>query len=109
MELEQTDGLIPTATGHPGSDVHPHEHRHRVVNRLARIEGHVRAVSRMVEADASCPEVLVQIAAIRAALNSVGRIILEDHLKTCMVRAVEQGDFERAFVDLSHSLDQFIG
>ncbi len=60
---------------------HHHEHQQAVINRLARIEGHVRAVKRMVEEGVSCPDLLVQIAAIRSALNSVGRVILEDHVK----------------------------
>jgi len=87
---------------------HHHEHHQSVVNRLARIEGHVRAVKRMVEADTPCPNVLVQIAAVRSALNHVGRIILEDHLKSCMVTAVQQGNFEQSLLDLQNSLDKFI-
>ncbi len=87
---------------------HPHAQRESVLKRLARIEGHVRGVKRMVAEDAACPDVLVQIAAIRAALNSVGRIILEDHLRGCMLEAAKDGDFEDAFKDLKKSLDQFI-
>lgn len=89
--------------------VNQHEHTDSVLKRLARIEGHVRAVKRMVEEGTSCPEVLVQIAAVRSALNSVGQVILEDHLKSCMVKAVHDGDFEEAFRDLTNSLDRFIG
>ena len=77
--------------------------------RLARIEGHVRTVKRMVEKDVACPDVLVQIAAVRAALNGVGQLILEDHMQGCMVKAAHDGDFEEAFHDLQKSLDQFIG
>lgn len=87
---------------------HSHEHHRSVVNRLARIEGHVRGIKRMVEAETPCPDVLVQIAAVRSALNQVGRILLEDHLKSCMVTAIQQGDFEQAFLDLKNSLGQFI-
>jgi DNA-binding FrmR family transcriptional regulator len=88
---------------------HPHPQRESVLKRLARIEGHVRAVKRMVEEDTACPDVLVQIAAIRAALNGVGRLILEDHMQGCMVKAAQDGDFDNAFRDLKKSLDQFIG
>jgi len=88
---------------------HPHPQRENALKRLARIEGHVRAVKRMVEEDTDCPDVLVQIAAIRAALNGVGRLILEDHMQGCMVQAAQDGDFEQAFRDLKKSLDQFIG
>lgn len=86
-----------------------HEHHQQVLNRLARIEGHVRAIKRMVEEDTPCPDVLMQIAAVRSALNSVGRVILEDHLQSCMVEAVEKDDYQRALRDLKISLDKFIG
>ena len=88
---------------------HSHPQRESVLKRLARIEGHVRAVKRMVEEDVDCPDVLVQVAAIRSALNGVGRLILEDHMQGCMVKAAQDGDFEGAFRDLKKSLDQFIG
>ena len=68
----------------------------------------MRAVKRMVESDTPCPELLIQIAAIRSALNSAGRVILEDHVKSCLVDAAEKGDFESAFQDLKNSLDKFI-
>lgn len=87
---------------------HYHENRKAVLDRLARIEGHVRAVRRMVEEDVSCPEVLVQIAAVRSALNGAGRIILEDHVKSCMIETVREGNFENSFQDLKDSLDKFI-
>jgi CsoR family transcriptional regulator, copper-sensing transcriptional repressor len=89
--------------------VHVHKQREAVLNRLARIEGHVRGIKRMVEEDTPCPDVLVQIAAVRSALNNVGQIILEDHLESCMVKAVKDGEFEDAMKDLKNSLDRFIG
>ena len=87
---------------------HKHENNDAAIKRLARIEGHVRAIKRMVEEDMQCPNVLVQVVAVRAALNKVGQIILEDHLRHCMVRAVEDGNFEEAMKDLELSLDRFI-
>ena len=110
MDLTDQQGMQERPDEHADLPNQPHHHEHRqgVQNRLARIEGHVRAVKRMVENDASCPEILIQIAAIRSALNSVGRVILEDHVKGCLVEAAEQGDFEQAFRDLKNSLDKFI-
>lgn len=87
---------------------HKHENKEAVLKRLARLEGHVRAIKRMVEEDTSCPDVLMQVAAVRSALNKVGQIILEDHLRHCMVQAVEEGAFENAMQELELSLDRFI-
>ncbi len=104
LDEKQSAETDETAHSH-----HPHPQRENVLKRLARIEGHVRAVKRMVEEDTPCPDVLVQIAAVRAALNGVGRLILEDHMQGCMLKAAQDGDFEDAFRDLKKSLDQFIG
>ncbi len=105
-EFEATD---PTAAQPQDGTAHVHEHQHEVINRLARIEGHVRGVKRMVEEGTPCPELLVQIAAIRSALESAGRLILEDHIKSCMVDAVNTGEFESAYAELERSLKRFIG
>lgn len=99
---------LPAPEG-DAAESHRHEHHQQVINRLARIEGHVRAVKRMVERDVPCPDVLIQIAAVRSALYSVGRLVLEDHLQSCMVEAVEKGNYQQALRDLKASLDKFIG
>jgi CsoR family transcriptional regulator, copper-sensing transcriptional repressor len=110
MEPISPEGSVEEPTKASGTQLEPvHEHHQQVISRLARIEGHVRAIKRMVEEDTSCPDVLVQIAAVRSALNSVGRVILEDHLQSCMVRAVEKDDYQQALRDLKNSLDRFIG
>jgi len=106
-ELKSQHGDQDSGLGTP--EAHRHEHHQQVLNRLARIEGHVRAIKKMVEADTPCPDVLVQVAAVRSALNGVGRAILEDHLETCMVEAVEKDSYDRALRDLKNSLDRFIG
>ncbi len=104
--LEENLTTENTATVH---NAHSHPQRENVLKRLARIEGHVHAVKHMIEEDRSCPDVLVQIAAIRAALNGVGRLILEDHVQGCMTKAAQDGNFDDAFRDLKKSMDQFIG
>ena len=85
-----------------------HEHHDRVVKRLSRIEGHVGGIKRMVEEGASCPDLLVQISAVLAALKSVGRVILEDHMQSCMVQAVKDEDFDSFYSELKKSLKHFI-
>ncbi len=66
----------------------------KIINRLNRIEGQVRGVTKMVTADKSCDEVLVQIAAIKSALNSVSRVLLEDHVRTCVVTDLENKEYK---------------
>ena len=86
----------------------PHKKRKDVLDRLARIEGHVRGIRRMVEEDKDCPELLLQVAAVRAALNQVGRIILEDHMETCVLEAAKEGKSEKAIAELKAALIKFI-
>jgi len=86
-----------------------HEKTHEEVKkRLSKVEGHVKAIGRMVEDGRDCPEVLLQVAAVRAALVQIGRIILEDHLDTCIVAAAEAGSGEQAIAKLKESLAQFL-
>lgn len=88
---------------------HPqHKHRKEVTDRLARIEGHVRGLKKMVEEEKDCPQLLVQVAAVRAALNQVGRILLEDHIETCVLEAAKEGTSEKAIADLKDALIKFI-
>jgi CsoR family transcriptional regulator, copper-sensing transcriptional repressor len=92
----------------------PHTHTHseesirRVVNRLSRIEGHIRGVKTMVESDRPCPDVLVQIAAVRGALDRVARLILDEHLTQCVARAAEEGNIEAEIQELKAALDRFL-
>jgi len=85
-----------------------HKKTKSVINRLSRIEGHTRAVKRMVEEDESCADILIQIAAIRSAIDKVGRIILEDHIENCVLQSLEEGNIEENLADLKIALDQFI-
>ena len=73
---------------------HSHEHTRAVVNRLSRAIGNLEAVRRMAEEGRDCSELLVQLAAVRSALNATSRIILKDHIEHCIVDAVERGDQE---------------
>ena len=61
----------------------PEEYK-ELLNRLSRIEGQVRGVRRMLEEDAYCPDILVQVSAVNAALNSFSRALLSQHIHTCV-------------------------
>lgn len=86
---------------------HHHENTKAVLNRMSRAIGHMEAVKTMVEEGRDCSEVLIQIAAVRSAINNIGKIILEDHIKHCVVDAVETGD-EQVLKDLEEAISKFI-
>jgi DNA-binding FrmR family transcriptional regulator len=69
-----------------------------LVRRLSRIEGQVRGIARMIEREEYCVDILQQTAALRAALDSVGILILEDHVRGCVRTAAERGESD-AYVD----------
>jgi len=74
---------------------------------LARAIGHLEKVKRMVEEGYDCSEVLVQLAAVRSAIDNTGKVILQDHMRHCMVDAVAAGD-ETAIEDLCHAIERYM-
>ena len=92
---------------HSHSHPHVHEIKKNVVSRLARAIGHLEKVKRMVEDDCDCAEVLIQIAAVRAAIENTGKVILQDHIQHCIVDAVEEGD-DQAIASLCAAIDKFM-
>lgn len=65
-----------------------------LVNRLNRIEGQVRGIKGMIEKDTYCNDVLVQISAVQAALDSVSKLVLENHIRGCLVEKIQSGEDE---------------
>lgn len=65
-----------------------------LVNRLNRIEGQVRGIRGMVEKDAYCIDILTQVAAVSAALNSFSKVLLGNHIRTCVSRDIREGNNE---------------
>jgi DNA-binding FrmR family transcriptional regulator len=90
---------------------HGHQHSHTqtkaVLNRMSRLIGHLEAIKRMVEDGRDCSEVLVQLSAVRSAINGVSKIILKDHMEHCVVDAVRDNDKE-ALEQLNKAIDQFL-
>jgi CsoR family transcriptional regulator, copper-sensing transcriptional repressor len=66
--------------------------REQVLRRLARMEGQVRGVARMIERDQDCVDVLQQTAALRAAVDSVSMLLMEDHVRGCVIEAVRASE-----------------
>lgn len=65
-----------------------------MIRRLNRIEGQVRGIKRMVENDVYCTDILVQVAAVNAALNSFNKVLLGNHIKTCVIKDIREGKEE---------------
>lgn len=86
---------------------HKHENTKAVINRLSRAVGHLESVKKMVEDGRDCSEILVQIAAVKSAVNNIGKIILQDHINSCVVNAVETGD-KKVLEDLNIAIEKFM-
>jgi CsoR family transcriptional regulator, copper-sensing transcriptional repressor len=84
---------------------HVHRQSQAVINRLARIEGHVRKVKTMVEEGRDCSDVLIQLAAVRSAVNKTAQVVLEDHVESCLLES--NGDTSRVWNDLKEAFDIF--
>lgn len=65
-----------------------------LIHRLNRIEGQIRGIRGMVERDAYCTDILVQVSAVNAALNSFNKVLLANHIKTCVIRDIKEGKEE---------------
>ena len=92
---------------HAEAHGHVHENTQAVLNRLSRAIGHLESVRKMVENGRDCSEVLIQIAAVRAAITNIGKVILQDHIQHCIVDAVEHDD-EQALDALCQAIDKFV-
>jgi len=88
-------------------DHHVHTETKRILNRLSRAAGHLESIKRMVEEGRDCSEVLIQLAAVRSAINNIGKIILSDHMEHCIVDALEHGD-RQALDKLNDAVDKFV-
>lgn len=95
------------ASGSPLAHGHFHENTKAVLNRLSRAIGHLQSVKRMIEEGRDCSEVLVQIAAVRSAIDNTGKVILQDHLKHCIVDAARDGD-QDAIDDLCKAIEKYM-
>lgn len=109
------ENMNDTCAGHAQDHGHGHSHTHThdpeqvksVLNRISRAIGHLESIKRMVEEGRDCSEVLIQLSAVRAAISNTGKVILQDHIRHCLVDAVETGDME-AVAELNKAIDRFV-
>lgn len=72
--------------------LHHHTETKNVIHRISRAAGHLEAIKKMVEEGRDCGEVLIQLAAVRSAINNIGKIVLADHMEHCIAEALEHGN-----------------
>lgn len=77
------------------------EEKRALINRLNRIEGQIRGIRAMVEKDAYCPDILTQASAVSAAINGFAKVLLGEHIRTCVAEDVRQGNDD--------TLDELLG
>ncbi|MVP00312.1 metal-sensitive transcriptional regulator [Paenibacillus lutrae] len=82
------------AAGNERKSHHSDKTKNNLISRMNRIEGQVRGVKGLIEKDTYCDDVLNQIASIQSALNGVGKLLLEHHMKSCVIERIQEGDEE---------------
>lgn len=102
-----SESYLPAQADAPHTHAHKHTQTHAVLNRMARIIGHMTAVRRMVESERDCSDVLIQLSAINAAVTNVSKLMLKDHLEHCIVDAAKTNDTE-TIEKLKSAIDKFI-
>lgn len=85
------NGMTETNVPAERKKVRNENERRDLMNRLKRIEGQVRGLQRMLEEDAWCPDILTQAAAVNSALNSFCRVLLANHIRTCVSEDIRAG------------------
>jgi CsoR family transcriptional regulator, copper-sensing transcriptional repressor len=83
-------------------------HKPQVQARLSRIEGQVRGVQKMVDEDRYCIDVLTQVAAVKAALDAVALLLLQDHTEHCVVEAIQAGDGSKKVRELNEAVERLV-
>ncbi|MBS6194643.1 MAG: metal-sensing transcriptional repressor [Clostridiales bacterium] len=104
-EHEIQHGHTHSHGGH--GHTHTHQNTKAVLNRLSRAIGHLESIRRMVEDGRDCTEVLIQLSAVKSAINNTGKVILQDHIEHCIVDAVREGDAQ-ALEELNRAIDRFM-
>ena len=89
------------------SQKHTHTQTKQVVNRLSRAAGHLESVKRMVEEGRDCSDVLIQLAAVRSAINNAAKLLISDHMEHCIHDAIEPGDAQ-ALERFGDAIDKFL-
>jgi DNA-binding FrmR family transcriptional regulator len=91
-----------------GRAENPHKQTRAIVNRLSRVEGHVRSIKQMVEDGRDCADVLIQLSAVRSAIGKIGRVVLEDHLESCLFQVGVDPEGSDIWSGVKEALDIYL-
>ena len=113
---EATANTVTAETETPSDDTVCHcRHKHRtekeekdLLTRLNRIEGQVRGIKAMVQDERYCPDILVQVSAVQSALNGFCKVPLSNHIKTCVVEDIKNGNEETAVAELCETIKKMM-
>lgn len=107
LEHSHEEGHVHEHGGEHHHHVHSAEEKKAVLNRLSRAIGHLQSIKTMVEEDRDCSEVLIQLSAVKSAVNNTGKLVLKEHIAHCIVEAIESGD-EESLRQLNKAIDSFV-
>ncbi|RFU70955.1 CsoR family transcriptional regulator [Peribacillus saganii] len=97
LDFDKEESLAEECCSSEVSDRKSHHSdkvKKNLVTRLNRIEGQIRGIKGLIEKDTYCDDVITQISATQSALNSVAKLLLEGHMKSCVVERIQEGDLE---------------
>ncbi|HEY4543721.1 MAG TPA: metal-sensing transcriptional repressor [Tissierellaceae bacterium] len=89
---------------------HVHSENKQKIVRLNKIIGHTESIKKMIEEDRECKEILTQISAVKSAINGLGKLVLKDHLNSCIIDALDDEDItkEDLLLELNESIDKLL-
>jgi CsoR family transcriptional regulator, copper-sensing transcriptional repressor len=79
-----------------------------ILHRLRRVEGQIQGLQKMIAAEASCADILMQVAAARSAINKVGTLIFESHFRECLEKALEEENMDEFIRSLTRLMDRYV-
>jgi len=87
--------------------MHEHKSIEKVISRLSKIEGHIRAIKKMLEEEQPCDQILIQMSAVKSALNKATTVLLEDHFDHCILEKNNNSILEKELLDFKKLLEAF--
>ena len=99
-----TPEAFPTLRGEGYTRIMKPEHKTSALNRLKTVRGHIDAVIRMVEDERYCPDIMKQVSALQGSLEGVNRVLLQNHIETCVLDHVKEGRSEQVVDELLETL-----